>query len=242
MSRIVFQFYVFYENLVLSNELIKVELPPWKIWKADVSSVSPSSERMGSIRFVWLAHTSERKGSIRFVWFVGNQECAISIFPWPYNHLITFFFQVVFDQISSAKFIWVLVDSNWSSERNRHKVFDWQGRPEYEFGWWIRYDKEMQQCILHVLAPNINSCRELLTWHTLQFLPVILVLQLHWPVSRLHCWSTEPTSLHAHARNVIIIIIIIIILRKLLDSWRRRNDTKDLWPLAMARSFGVMSA
>ena len=32
------------------------------------------------------------------------------------------------------------------------------------------------------------------------------------------------------------------ILRKLLESVRRRNDTKDLWPLAMARSFGVMSA
>ena len=31
-----------YENLVLSNELIKVELPPWSIWKDDVSSVSPS--------------------------------------------------------------------------------------------------------------------------------------------------------------------------------------------------------
>ena len=30
--------------------------------------------------------------------------------------------------------------------------------------------------------------------------------------------------------------------RKLLESWRRRNDTKDLWPMAMARSFGVMSA
>ena len=28
-----------YENLVLSNELIKVELPPSKNWKADVSSV-----------------------------------------------------------------------------------------------------------------------------------------------------------------------------------------------------------
>ena len=27
-------------------ELIKVELPPCKIWKADVSSVSPSSERI----------------------------------------------------------------------------------------------------------------------------------------------------------------------------------------------------
>ena len=33
------------KSLVLSNELINVELPPWKIQKADVSSVSPSSER-----------------------------------------------------------------------------------------------------------------------------------------------------------------------------------------------------
>ena len=33
------------ENLVLSNGLIKFELPPRMIWKADVSSVSPSSER-----------------------------------------------------------------------------------------------------------------------------------------------------------------------------------------------------
>ena len=31
---------VLYENLFLSNELIKVELPPWKIWKADGTSVS----------------------------------------------------------------------------------------------------------------------------------------------------------------------------------------------------------
>ena len=34
------------KNWVLSNDLIKVELPPWKIWKADFSSVSPSSERI----------------------------------------------------------------------------------------------------------------------------------------------------------------------------------------------------
>ena len=34
------------ENLVSSDELIKVEIPPGKIWKIDVSSVSPSSERM----------------------------------------------------------------------------------------------------------------------------------------------------------------------------------------------------
>ena len=36
---------VHYKNWVLSNELIKVELPPLKIKKAAVSSVSPSSER-----------------------------------------------------------------------------------------------------------------------------------------------------------------------------------------------------
>jgi len=33
-------------KLVLSKELIKVELPPRKIWKADFPSVSPSSERI----------------------------------------------------------------------------------------------------------------------------------------------------------------------------------------------------
>ena len=33
----------------LSSELIKVELPPSKIWEADVSSVSPSS--LGTFRF-----------------------------------------------------------------------------------------------------------------------------------------------------------------------------------------------
>ena len=35
-----------HENSVSSNELIKVELPGSMIWKADVSSVSPLSERM----------------------------------------------------------------------------------------------------------------------------------------------------------------------------------------------------
>ena len=34
----------FNEKLVLPTELIKVELPPWKIWKANVSNISPSSE------------------------------------------------------------------------------------------------------------------------------------------------------------------------------------------------------
>ena len=33
-----------YENLVLSSELIMVELPPLEIWKDDVSGVSPLSE------------------------------------------------------------------------------------------------------------------------------------------------------------------------------------------------------
>ena len=34
------------KNLILSNELIKVDLPPWKFKKADASRVSPSSEPM----------------------------------------------------------------------------------------------------------------------------------------------------------------------------------------------------
>ena len=33
-----------HDNLVLSNELITVELPPSKIWRADVSNVCPSSD------------------------------------------------------------------------------------------------------------------------------------------------------------------------------------------------------
>ena len=36
-----------HENLVLSKKLIKVELPPSKIWKADVSSISPFSLMKG---------------------------------------------------------------------------------------------------------------------------------------------------------------------------------------------------
>ena len=35
-------------DLVLSIALIKVELPPLKIWKADVSSVNPSSKRFAN--------------------------------------------------------------------------------------------------------------------------------------------------------------------------------------------------
>ena len=37
-----------YQTLVLSNESMKVELPQWKIWKGNVSSVSPSLERIRS--------------------------------------------------------------------------------------------------------------------------------------------------------------------------------------------------
>jgi len=43
-----------HENLVLSRELVKVELPPWKIWKADLSSVSPSSDRIDHFTVVCL--------------------------------------------------------------------------------------------------------------------------------------------------------------------------------------------
>ena len=28
-----------HENLVLSNQLIKVELPSWKVWKADLEKI-----------------------------------------------------------------------------------------------------------------------------------------------------------------------------------------------------------
>ena len=38
--------YVNLENLVLSDKLMKVELPPQKIWKTHISNVSPLSERM----------------------------------------------------------------------------------------------------------------------------------------------------------------------------------------------------
>ena len=36
---------VSHENLVLSNKLIKVELPPWKIWKADILSAGVPGEK-----------------------------------------------------------------------------------------------------------------------------------------------------------------------------------------------------
>ena len=48
LSQVILQY--LNKNLVLSNELIKVELPPWKIYKADVSSVSPSSQRIEECR------------------------------------------------------------------------------------------------------------------------------------------------------------------------------------------------
>ena len=35
---------MYHKNFVLLNKLIKVELPLWKIWKADISSDSPSSQ------------------------------------------------------------------------------------------------------------------------------------------------------------------------------------------------------
>ena len=45
LSPIKWVYWAIRENLILSNELIKVELPQWKIWKDDVSSVSPSLSR-----------------------------------------------------------------------------------------------------------------------------------------------------------------------------------------------------
>ena len=43
-----------HENLVLSNELKKVELPPRKIWTVGASSVSPSTERTEELRTGWI--------------------------------------------------------------------------------------------------------------------------------------------------------------------------------------------
>ena len=42
-----------HENLVSSNELIKIESPAWKIWKADFSSNSHSSERIDEGLKLW---------------------------------------------------------------------------------------------------------------------------------------------------------------------------------------------
>ena len=57
-----------HENVVISNELIKIELHPWKIWKAYVSNVRPSPERKeeskdGGANLNWGAGglTSERR-------------------------------------------------------------------------------------------------------------------------------------------------------------------------------------
>jgi len=46
-------------NLVLSDELIKVELPPSKTEKADISSVSPSSERIDEFWVVYGLYTEQ---------------------------------------------------------------------------------------------------------------------------------------------------------------------------------------
>ena len=60
-----------YKNLVLSNELIKVKLPPWKISKADVSSVSPLStynthqENQVRKMFIYLGNWIELESTIQ---------------------------------------------------------------------------------------------------------------------------------------------------------------------------------
>ena len=73
------------KNLVLSNDLIKAELPPWNIWKADLWYVSPSSER--SLRFwncplllmnatvrpsEWQEQKPRGKG---YQWFYNKKNC-----------------------------------------------------------------------------------------------------------------------------------------------------------------------
>ena len=55
-----------HENLLLSKELINVDLPPWKIWKADVSSLSPLSE--------WTAKTLTLETSAIQIFQGGNSN------------------------------------------------------------------------------------------------------------------------------------------------------------------------
>ena len=61
-----------HENLVLSKELIKVELLSCKIWKADVSSVSPSSERIENCSLLLLF--------MRFHFLYNQQQPTIPLF------------------------------------------------------------------------------------------------------------------------------------------------------------------
>ena len=62
-----------YENLVLSNELIKVELPPRKIWKADFWSVSPTLERTKDL-WVVLGFYEDAK-ELWHWWKYGDMNC-----------------------------------------------------------------------------------------------------------------------------------------------------------------------
>ena len=61
------------KKLVLSKELIKVELPPCKIYNADLSSVSPSSERIEELRGVVVYMRVQRTFAIG-----GNMVTGIS--------------------------------------------------------------------------------------------------------------------------------------------------------------------
>ena len=84
------------KNLVLSNELIKVELPPGKIKKADVSRVSPSSERMelwGGLWFIW-----EWRRALPLV-EIWSYEFVNKLVEWEarlvWTHLCCFFLRLV---------------------------------------------------------------------------------------------------------------------------------------------------
>ena len=140
---------------------------------------------------------------------MGNQECALSIFPRPYSHLITPFFKWYLTKFpaQNSSQSWLTLTDPQRETGTRRLI----GNVDPSMNSVGEFAMTKKCKIAHStswLQMHINSRREILTWHILQFLPVILVLQLHWPVSRLHCWSTEPTSLHAHARKVITVIII----------------------------------
>ena len=76
----------------------------------------------------------------------------------------------------------------------------------------------------------------------LEVVPVV-VSALRVVSNRLDAWlETLSVTIRKGLLQKIALLGTARILRKLLESWRRRNDIKDLWPLDMARSFGVMSA
>ena len=91
------------KNLVLSHELIKVELPRWKIKKADVSSVSPSSE--------WN----------RFALTFNGLTIKMSAFQIFHDGNLTFI-----NSFDKTKFL--IIELMWTHCSNRKQQMNWTGQ------------------------------------------------------------------------------------------------------------------